>query len=146
MLSSWGNQMTSSRRALQRLTMCVLLMIGLVLIPARLTAQVPPSVDYDTFWKQDLQGRLGLFNAITPENKAAIVRTHAQRWLDANRARLTTEQITLMEENVSFTTADLYRQSRNKKSKELETRTAAIFTRDDMGHALTIYGLYIPKK
>jgi hypothetical protein len=65
-------------------------------------------------------------------------------------ARLTREQIAIMEENLAFLTADLYRQQPSPelmaKVKALETRTAALFSREDMAQALTINGAYIPKK
>lgn len=116
-------------------------------------AQVAPAggvVDYDTFMKQDFEGRIRVFNQVTPENRAELVQTQIKRWIEMNRARLTPEQLKVMEENLAFVVADRYRQPKNEeqraKAKELESRTAALFSRDDMRQALTIHGTYIPKK
>jgi len=106
-------------------------------------------VSYDSFMHQDVPARIQLFNTLTPENRVEIVKTQIERWLEANQGRLTKEQIAIMEENLAFLTADLYRLPRNPelmaKAKDLETRTAALLSREDMGQALTISGTYIPK-
>ena len=116
-------------------------------------AQVAPAtgvVDYDTFMKQDFEGRIRIFNQVTPENRAELVQTQIKRWVEMNRARLTPEQLKVMEENLAFVVADRYRQPMSEdqraKARELESRTAALFSRDDMRQALTIHGTYIPKK
>ena len=114
------------------------------------TAQVPPTIDYDTFMQQDDQGRIKTFNQVTPENRAELVQTQIKRWVEKNRGRLTAEQLKIMDENLAFVTADIYRlpksQENMAKAKDLETRTAAAFSREDMMQALTIRGDYIPKK
>ena len=116
-------------------------------------AQVAPApvvVDYDSFMQQDVQGRLRVFNQVTPENRAELVQTQIKRWVEKNRARLTPEQLKAMDENLAFAVADRYRQPMNEeqraKAKELESRTAALFSREDLREALTIHGTYIPKK
>jgi hypothetical protein len=112
--------------------------------------QVPPTIDYDTFMQQDDQGRIKTFNQVTPENRAELVQTQIKRWVEKNRGRLTAEQLRIMDENLAFVTADIYRLPKNQenmaKAKDLETRTAAVFSREDMMQALTIRGDYIPKK
>jgi len=116
---------------------------------ARIT-QTPPAVDYDTFMQQDVQGRLRLFNQVTPENRAELVQTQIRRWVEKNQARLTPEQLSVMAQNLAFVTADRYRQPMNEaqmaQAKEMEARTAAVFSREDMVQALTIRGDYIAKK
>jgi hypothetical protein len=113
-------------------------------------APAPAVVDYDTFMQQDVQGRLRVFNQLTPENRAELVQTQLKRWVEKNRARLTPEQLKVMDENLAFVVPDLYRQPMNEeqraKARDLEARTAALFSREDMMQALTINGTYIPKK
>jgi hypothetical protein len=108
-----------------------------------------PRIEYDEFCKLDLQARNRLFNVISPENRADLVRTQIQRWLEKNRARLTPAQIQVMEDNAAFIKADLYRLPRREadmaKAKELEQRTLALMSREDMTEALTVYGSCIPK-
>lgn len=106
-------------------------LVGLVagsLIPMCATYSVATeqvkTIDYDTFGKLDLQGRIKAFNEISPENQAELVKTHAKRWLEKNRNRLTAEQISVLEENIAFITPDIYRLPKRdedvKRSKELE--------------------------
>ena len=119
-------------------------------MPARAQVQTPASVDYDSFMQQDLQGRLRTFNQVTAENRAELVQTQIKRWVEQNRTRLTSEQLKVMDENLAYVTADRYRQPMTQeeraKAKEVEARTAAVFTREDMVQALTINATYIPKK
>jgi hypothetical protein len=108
------------------------------------------TVDYDTFMQQDVQGRLRTFNAITPENRAVLVRTQVERWLAANQDRLTSDQTAAMRDFIAFVQPDAYRpETRDAylpRAKELEQRAAALFTREDLRQALTIQGSYIPPK
>ena len=129
------------------LAMALVVLLAMTTAVAQETAQ---PIDYDTFMQMDFQGRLRTFNQITPENKAALVRTHIERWLDKNRSRLNAEQIKVMEENVAFVAADAYRLPRDPRKMEqaqaLEAKTAAVFSGSDMSQALTIRAEYIPKK
>ena len=110
----------------------------------------PTLVDYDTFMQLDVQGRLRLFNQITPENRAELVRAQVRRWVDQNRERLTPEQVAAMEDNLTLITADLYSLPRTEEKMEkvraMEARTAALFSREDMAQAMTIHATYIPRK
>lgn len=112
--------------------------------------QNPPSVSYDTFWQADVQGRLRMFNEISPENRAALVRTHIERWLDQNRSRLSAEQVKAMEDNRDFVTPEMYSPSRPpevmERAKVLQQRTAALFSQEEIMQALTIQADYIPAK
>jgi pimeloyl-ACP methyl ester carboxylesterase len=112
---------------------------------------VEETIDYDTFMeKTELQDRLRLFNAITPENRAEIVRTQVRRWLEANRDRLTAEQIEVMEDTIASIVPDRYRQPRSKemeKRRDLDiNRMYTVFSREDeVWRAMTIRGNYIPR-
>lgn len=121
-----------------------------IAMPAPAQVQTPASVDYDSFMQQDVQGRIRTFNQLTPENRAELVQTQIKRWIEQNRTRLTPEQLTVMDENLAYVTADRYRQPMDReqlaKAKEVEARTAAVFTREDMVQALTIRATYIPKE
>jgi hypothetical protein len=120
-----------------------------IAVPVSGLSQQPGAIDYDTFMQSSEQRRIELFNAVTPENRAELVRTHLERWLSTNRKRLSPEQIRVMEENLAFIRPAIYRQDRApevlSRQKELERRTAAIFTAEDMRQALTIHGDYIRK-
>jgi hypothetical protein len=135
-----------------------ILKLTIVMLAATFTAipdnghvgQTAATVDYDTFMQQDVEGRIRTFNQITPENRAELVQTQIKRWVSQHRDRLTAEQAAMMDENLAFVTADRYRQPMNDedraKAKELEARTVALFSRDDIRQAMTINATYIPKQ
>jgi hypothetical protein len=120
----------------------------LLLVSTAVLAQ-SAHVDYDVFMQGDRAARIRTFQTMTPDNKAEVVRTHIDRWLAVNRNRLTAEQVTVVEENRAFVTAELYERPRTPgilaRSKELETRALAVLSRQDAGQAFTIEGAYIPK-
>src|SRR5687768_4740764 len=106
-----------------------------------LLAQSPATVDYDTFWLQSREAQIATFGRLTPENKADLVRTQIQRWTDANRARLSPEQLQFMAEALTFISGDLYRKPTPDaiatKSKEFEARALTLFAREDVAAAFT---------
>jgi hypothetical protein len=67
------------------------------------TAQAPT---YDAFMQQTVPERIHVFNLLSPEERAELVRTHSTRWLTANSARLSVQQISVMRENIAFVKAD----------------------------------------
>ena len=90
------------------------------------TRPVGGSITYDAFMKLDSRQRLDQFGTMTPENKAAIMQTHARRWLDMNRGRLSLGQIALVQEAIAFLTPALYR---NPQEPEQVTREDALKSR-----------------
>lgn len=92
-----------------------IVLVVLALCPARSEKQqsaaqsTPVTVTYDDFLKLDAAQRVDLWGTMSPEDKSAIVRTHAERWLDRNRSRLTAGQTALVEEAIAFLTPELYR-------------------------------------
>jgi hypothetical protein len=146
--NSWAIANWEVRMSKTSLVVTILAVVALA-FPAH--AQVAPAaIDYDTFMQQDVQGRLRVFNQVTPENRAELVRTQIIRWVEGNRARLTPEQLKVMDENLAYVTPDRYRQPMNQEqkaqAKEMEARTAAVLSREEMMQALTVYATYIPKK
>ena len=107
-------------------------------------------VDYDAFMEQDVQGRIRAFNALTPEGRAGILRTHIDRWIDANGSQLTPAQLAIAQEWRAFAKPENYSQPLDAKQKavvqDLEARSAAVFSREQMRDAITIHGPRIPKK
>jgi hypothetical protein len=78
------------------------------------------------------------------------VRTQIQRWTDANRPRLTAEQVRCLEEMRGFISPDLYRRPTPDpllaKLKELEARALTLFSPDDLARAVTLEAAsYIPR-
>ena len=84
-------------------------------------AQVQMS--YDQFMKLDSVSRVSRFREVNAETKAMIMRTHAERWLAANRGRLTNDQVALVREAIGFVTPALYR---NPSDPELKQKSDAL--------------------
>ena len=101
------------------------------------------TVDYEHFRGMPWGERLTLFNALTAEEKAALVKTLISRWLDAHRAELTPAQIEIVEANIDFVCAELYEKPVShdllRTFKQLEARTATLLSRDQMREALTMH-------
>lgn len=94
--------------------------IALLAVVVVAAAQEPVRVDYDTFMQGDFQSRIRVFNMVSPENRAELVRVQIERWLAKHRARLTTEQVAVMEENLAFVTPAIYQQP--KRPGDVECR------------------------
>jgi hypothetical protein len=109
-------------------------------------AQAP--VTYDAFMKAPFEERVRLFNEAKPETRAALIREQIQRWLAIRRAKLSPEQVQVMEENLAFVTPALYQGPPKREDREraqaLEAKTAKLFTRAELRQALTIEGDYLP--
>ncbi len=100
-------------------------------------------VDYDTFRTTPWAERVTLFNAISAEEKAELVRTHISRWVAAHRQDLTPAQIEMADEWMAVIKAASYELPRTEESmsllRSLEARTAALFSREQMREALTMH-------
>jgi hypothetical protein len=114
-----------------------------------LPPRVDGPVDYDTYAQSDRRTQIGLFNAITPENCAEIVRTQAQRWLALNRPSLTAKQIEAAESVVSMITPDLYRSGLTEAQRAANIEPALkrleeLFTREQVWRFVGAGAPYIP--
>ena len=110
-----------------------------------------PTVDYDTLMQQ--QDRAAIrrqFAQLSPENKALIVRTQIERWISANRARLSPAQLQVMQEMAAVVSPDLYSPNRTEATlarvQGLEKRAISLLGKEDVGRAATLeMAVYIPK-
>ena len=100
-------------------------------------------IDYDSFRAKSWAERVALFNAISAEERAELVRTHISRWLSLHRHELTDEQIKIVEENIAFISTELYAfpqdQDLVRQYVALAKRTAMLLSRDQARDALTMY-------
>lgn len=98
--------------------------------------------DYDDFMKLAAGQRRARFAALTAENKAMIVQTHAQRWLHDNRERLTASEIGVFEEIIAFITPDLYRErsddTLDKREEALRATMRCRVRPDDVRNATNV--------
>ena len=80
-----------------------LLALGLAGPPAALDLRgQKPVISYEAFVQLDESVRRERFNKYDPETKSYLMRTHAARWLERNRARLSRSQVALMQEVIDF--------------------------------------------
>ena len=91
-------------------------------------------MDYETFMHLEWRDRLAMFNAVSAETRADLVRTHFRRWLDANRASLSAAQTEALEEQFDIVRPELYQRPRDeslkKRANEMLDRLYTLFPRD----------------
>jgi len=100
-------------------------------------------IDYDSFRAMGWAERVSLFNSVSAEERAELVRIHISRWLNLHRHELTDEQIAIVEENIAFIRTELYTLPRDEdlvsRYADLAKRTAMLLSRDQARDALTMY-------
>ncbi len=91
---------------------------------------------YQEFMKLAPQQRTERFRVFSPENKALIMRTHAEQWLEKNRGRLSAGQVDLVQKAIAFVTPALYRTPNDPelvtKSRALESELQCRVRRSDV--------------
>jgi len=106
-------------------------------------------IGYDQFMPQPLQERLRIFNEVSAENRALLIKTHVERWLATNRPRLTHEQIAVIEEIISYITPESYQAERDtekveREAEELRRKAEAVFSREDTMQIMSNRADYVP--
>ena len=113
--------------------------------------QLSAPVSYDDFMQQSVPQRLTTFNAISAENRAALVREQIRRWGRKHAERLDTAQQQFLAEAATLITPEKYdtanprRQALVQEMKVFESRVGTLFTVEDARQAFTIHGDYIPQ-
>jgi len=101
------------------------------------------TIDYEHFRGMDWDARVTTFASLPAPEKAALVRTHISRWLDAHRAALTPAQVEIIEANIALVCAAMYERPVShdllRAAKQLESRTATLLSREQMREALTMH-------
>src|SRR4051812_40141910 len=112
--------------------------------------QEQPTIGYDQFMPQPLQERLRIFNEISAENRALLIKSHVERWLAANRSRLNHEQVAILEEIIHSISPEWYNMEVRDEEKVLQEgeglrkKAATIFSYEDMVQIMTNRADYIP--
>ena len=107
------------------------------------------TISYDQFMPQSFEERLRIFNEVSAENRALLIKTHVERWLAANRPRLAHEQIDLIEEFIGFISPEKYQAQRDEEKvmREAETlrkKAEALFSAEDMIQIMTNSADHVP--
>lgn len=111
--------------------------------------QEQATIGYDQFFLKPIKERIEIFNDISAANRAFLVKTQAERWLTANRPRLNTEQVDIVEDVIQSISAEWYKEGRDFEEIEPETQTLiqkveAVFSREDVIELSTNRAKYIP--
>ena len=112
--------------------------------------QEVPAIGYDEFFLKPVKERIKTFDEISTDNRATLVKTQAKRWLTANRSRLTSEQVAVVENVVRLISPKWYEKERVFQEIEPETqavlqRMEAVLSREDIMNLATERAKYIPK-
>jgi hypothetical protein len=103
-------------------------LVIVVVLCAAAAAQGPvhvEGVDYEVFMALEPEQRRETFSKLPPADKATIKKTHAERWLAANRPSLSPTGIAAMERAIAFVTPDLY-QNQDPTAAQLEEERAIV--------------------
>ena len=137
---------------LRRVIVTVIVVVTVVGVQAhpRPGAQraTPSVVTYDEFMKISVEQRHARFGALSAENKALIVRTHAERWLASNRARLTASEVGVFQEMISFVTPERYAKpagaAMGKEEQALRAKMRCRVSPDEVVQAFNVFGTRLP--
>ena len=98
-------------------------------------------MDFLEFKKYPPDVRAKLIQEMSDEEKAEVLSSQAQRWLDENRTTLTTEQIAIVEEVISSITPERFSPKRTaariESDRDLRARVTMMLTRDQLRNAFT---------
>ncbi len=111
--------------------------------------QEQQAFSYDEFMPHPLQERIRIFNEISADNRALLMKTHVERWLAANRPRLNDEQVAVVEEILRFITPESYRAEGDREKAEQEAealreKAASVFSREDVVQIMSNRADYVP--
>lgn len=111
--------------------------------------QEQKEIDYDQFMPLFLQERIRIFNEVSAENRALLVRTQVERWLAFNRSQLDQKQIDLLNEIIPLISSEKYEENRDVEKVEREAdkiteRLESVFSRDQIRQMATNRADYIP--
>ncbi|HMS40427.1 MAG TPA: hypothetical protein PKE69_09390 [Pyrinomonadaceae bacterium] len=95
------------------------------------------TIGYDEYMSLPREKRNIVFGEISVENCALIMKTHVERWLEANRLRLNQEQVIVIEEFISSIMPESYQAKRDylkvkQKAEKLYAKAEAVFPQEDI--------------
>lgn len=105
-----------------------------------LQGQQPPAgkpMAYEAYCQMERTEKRTAFKSLPAEQRAQLMRTHLERWRDANKAKLNEAQLTLIKEMAAATSPAMFgggTEAEQAKARELiealETRADSLFTND----------------
>jgi hypothetical protein len=100
------------------------------------------TIDYDEFRRTTWEERVAIFNALSSEKKAELVRSQIAGWLERHRGELSPPQIEFLEEAARWPSADMYEARKPDavvaRAKDMEKRARALLSREQIVDSLTM--------
>lgn len=100
------------------------------------------TIDYDDFRRTTWDERVALFSALSPDEKAELVRSQIAGWLHRHRMELTEPQVRILEEAIELTSPAMYGRGKPDplaaRMKDLENRARGVLTHAQVIDALTM--------
>jgi hypothetical protein len=95
------------------------------------------TINYKQFKDLQHRERIKIFNEISAENRALLMKTQVENWLAENRSRLNQDQIAVVEEIISFVKPELYRENRDhlkatQEADKLFNKAETVFSREEI--------------
>jgi hypothetical protein len=111
--------------------------------------QAQSQISYDQYMPQPIKQRINIFNEISAENRALLVKTHVERWLEINRQQLRKEQIEMVQEMLRFITPEKYETGIDmgevdQEIKDLQRKAETVFSRDQLRQIFSERADYVP--
>jgi hypothetical protein len=105
---------------------------------------IPRELTYEEFMALPAEHRRQSFShAMSAENKASIVNTHAGRWLKRNSARLSSTERAIFQEMIDFIMPELYRTPASPQiTKEEQALRSKMRCRVDPNDVVQAFGIF----
>jgi hypothetical protein len=101
------------------------------------------AITYDEFMRLPVQHRQELFSRLGADSKALIVRTHAERWVAANRTRLSSSELGVFQEAIAFITPRIFEAPMDpqvlKRESDLKASIRCRVDTDDVMAAFSVF-------
>ena len=93
---------------MRRTVLASVLALGSTLLAAQ---QPPPAAKpmlYETYCQMERTEKRAAFKSMPADHRATLMRTHLERWRDANKGRLSEPQLALLKEMLSATSPAMF--------------------------------------
>lgn len=109
----------------------------LALLLAAQQVPAPKPLPYETYCQMERTEKRALFKSLPANERARLARTHMERWRDANKAKLSEPQLSLLKEMIAAISPAMFdggsaaEQAKAKSLiEDLESRVDSVFTND----------------
>ena len=101
------------------------------------------AITYDEFMRLPVQQRQEQFSRLGPDSKASMVRTHAERWVAANKTRLGSSELGALQEAIAFITPRIFEAPMDpqvlKRENDIKTSMRCRVNTDDVAAAFSVF-------